>query len=95
MITFPDWVCNPKRQSKAQLASKRLRYLVLNAAVKRTVNGNIVSFGVMIGLQRGAVHSYIKAGAFSQASALRAEQIFGQDLIRAEWLTDPLSIVAG
>lgn len=94
MIDFPDWVNIPKKQTQLQLARKRLRFLVLRAAVQATVAGNIVSFGEAIGLHRATMHNYIKTGSFSIVAAARAEIVFGVELIRKEWLTNPLDIDA-
>lgn len=92
MINFPDWVGMPKRQSKQQLATKRLRYLLCNAALHRNGRANIASFAHTIGMETTTIHFYVKKGGLSQAAADKAESIFGSELIRAEWLTDPLSI---
>lgn len=92
MINFPAWVDTPKRQSKQQLASKRLKFLLCNAALQHTGRGNIAAFAETIGLEMTTVHLYVKKGALSRPAAETAEEIFGRKLIRAEWLTDPLSM---
>lgn len=94
MVNFPNWVTAPKRQSKQQLAVKRLRYLCLRATIEDAPGGNIASFSEAIGMERTTIHLYVKLGKFSAPAAQRAEDHFGTDLISAEWLIDPLSIDA-
>lgn len=94
MINFPDWVELPKRQSKQQLAAKRLRYMLSRAALERVGYGNISTFAISIGLERNTVHLYVKNGRLSVPAATMAEEVFGKELIRAEWLLNPLAIGA-
>lgn len=94
MINFPTWVEMPKRQPKRQLAAKRLRYLVLRASIARTFGGHVTAFATELGMDKTTIHTYIKLGKFSAPAASAAEELFGSDLIRAEWLTNPLDIVA-
>jgi hypothetical protein len=92
MINFPTWVELPKRQPAKQLAIKRLRYVVLRAVIERTSSGHIAAFAESIGMDKSTIHNYIKLGKFSRPAADIAERIYGKDLIRAEWLTNPLDI---
>lgn len=92
MIKFPTWVETPRRQPKQQLAAKRLRYLVVRASIQRTFGGHIASFATAIGMDKSTIHLYIKLGKFSKPSAEMAENIFGSDVIQADWLTSPLTI---
>lgn len=94
MINFPEWVDQPKRQSKRQLAEKRLRYLMVRAALTVSGSATVASFASAIGLERTTVNLYTKKGKLSIRAAKKAEEVFGRDLIRAEWLTNPLAIEA-
>ena len=93
-LVFPDWVEKPKRQPRRQLAIKRLQYVVMNAALHRGGAGNIAAFAKVMGMERTTIASYIRHGRFSHPAALLAETTFGADLIKKEWLTDPLDIPA-
>lgn len=93
MIRFPHWVAHPSTQPKSDLAVKRLRFLVLNAAIQKTMTGNISSFSAFCDLDRTQVHAYLRAGRFSPNMAEAIEDAIGdRDLIRKEWLVFPLRI---
>ena len=91
---FPDWVAKPKRQTRRQLAVKRLKFVVMNAALQRGGAANVATFAKAMGMDRCTISTYIKHGRFSHPAALLAETVFGADLIKKEWLTDPLDIDA-
>lgn len=93
-IEFPSWVTSPKRLTRRQLASNRLRFLVMNAALQAGGAGNVATFAHALGMHRTTITSQIKAGKFSHPAAVLAEKTFGQALVRKEWLTDPLNIDA-
>jgi hypothetical protein len=91
-IVFPDWVAKPKRQTRRDIAVKRLQYIVMNAALQRGGAGNISTFAKVMGMERCTISTYIKHGRFSHPAAALAESVFGADLVKKEWLTDPLDI---
>lgn len=91
---FPDWVIKPKRQTRRQLAVKRLQYLVMNAALQHGGAGNVATFARALGMERCTISTLIRHGKFSHPAAALAESIFGEELIKKEWLTDPLDITA-
>lgn len=93
-LVFPDWVTKPKKQPRRQLAVKRLRFVIMNAALQRGGAGNVATFAKEMGMERTTISSYIRAGRFSYPAAALAEQTFGVDLIKKEWLTDPLTMDA-
>lgn len=93
-IEFPLWVTNSKRLTRRQLASNRLRFLVMNTALQARGAGNVATFAHALGMHRTTISSQIKAGKFSHPAAALAEKTFGAQLVRKEWLTDPLNIDA-
>lgn len=93
-LVFPDWVTKPKRQTRRQMAVKRLQFVVMNAALQRAGAGNIAAFAKLLGMERTTISTYIRQGHFSHPAALLAETTFGTDLVQKEWLTNPLDIPA-
>lgn len=93
-LVFPEWVTKPKKQTRRQLAVKRLRFVIMNAALQRGGAGNVATFAKELGMERTTISSYIRHGRFSHPAAALAELTFGADLIKKEWLTDPLDIIA-
>jgi hypothetical protein len=91
MITFPAWVDDP-RAPKDDLASRRLRFLVLKASNWCTPSGNIASFADFCKIERTEVHAAIKGGKFSAKMAQQIEKACGRDCVRREWLIYPTEI---
>lgn len=87
---FPDWVVKPNRQTRRQSAVKRLKFIVMNAALQHSGAGNVATFAKALDMERSTISGYIRHGRFSYPAAARAESVFGADLIKKEWLTDPL-----
>lgn len=92
IMKFPKWVL--RIRSKRQQASARLRYMLYRIALEVSDTPTIRSMCVQTGVaNHSTVSLYISQGAFSNALAARFEEIFGPDIITADALTDPMSIV--
>lgn len=89
-VVFPDWVNSPPDQAPSELAQKRLRYLVRRAALEVAANGSVQSLSSMCGLHRSTFSNFMSAGAFSAATATKLESVCGRELLRHEWLMNPL-----
>lgn len=93
MIKFPSWVVLPKRAPKNDQALKVLRYLVIRASFATSASANVADFATAIGLDRTTIHSYMKKGKFSIRAARAAEAHYGPELIKADWLINPLELL--
>lgn len=94
MVVFPTWVKQTPKSDKQTLASRRLRYLVMRAAVEKTESGSISSFADLCSIERTQIHLAFRTGHFSAKMALVIEKAAGRDLLRKEWLIFPLDIEA-
>lgn len=94
MVNFPQWVSLPKRQARLSLVQKRLQYVVMRAALEKCGAGNVAAFATAIGMERNTIYTYIRQGKFSKRTAAMAEEVFGTDLVKAEWLLNPMDIAA-
>lgn len=98
MVTFPAWVSGPRKKraitvaGQAAIASRRLRYLIMRAAVETTEAGSIASLSDFCMVARTDVHAAIRAGHFSTKLATRIETACGRDIIRRDWLVFPCDI---
>lgn len=92
MQTFPTWVSTPEDQSQQELASKRLHYLIYDAALKSVTGGSISAFAEFCDVDRSTIHTFIAKGSFSPRTATRIERACGRDVIRWEHLVYPLEI---
>jgi len=98
MISFPAWVTGPRKKraltdaDRAALASRRLRFLVMRAAVEKTEAGSIASLSDFCGVTRTDVHAAIRTGHFSTRLASKIESACGRELIRRDWLVFPCDI---
>jgi len=91
-MKFPTWVDEPKRQTKAQLATKRLKYLIERAVIEKGC-GSIGGLAANAGVDRTSIHKHIEAGRFSEVMATTLESFAGAELLPRQALTDPLAIV--
>lgn len=93
MINFPEWAISPKRISKRLQAFKILRFLVVRASFQHHPEANVTEFAKDVGMDRTTILLYMKQGKFSRRSADRAEAFYGPELIQADWLVNPLSLL--
>lgn len=94
-MNFPTWVHQGprgKRLSDAQVASNRLRYLILRAALHVTGDGTVSSFARCSDEERARIYGYISRGSFPRKMAERIETRMGRDVICQEHLVSPLEI---
>jgi hypothetical protein len=98
MITFPAWVENPRDPElsdadvDAQLAQRRLRYMVGLAALHATPNTSIAALADHCKVERAHLHAAIREGRFSASIAAKIERACGRKTVRREWLIYPLEI---
>jgi hypothetical protein len=91
MLKFPTWVENP-REDNGDLAQRRLRFMVMTAAIHATPGTSISALADVCGIAREHVHASIREGRFSAQNAAKIEKKCGRDVIRREWLIYPLEI---
>lgn len=94
-MNFPTWVHHCPRGRKlpvAQVASNRLRFLILNAALTCGADGTISGFAKQSGEERARIYRYITRGSFPRKMAERIENQLGQGVICKEHLVTPLEI---
>ena len=89
-VNFPPWV--RAKDNEGTLESRRLRYLVLTAAINSTPNGSIAALADLCGIDRPQVHASIREGRCSPSMAKRIEAACGRNVVRREWLMFPLDI---
>ncbi len=89
-MKFPLWVTKTRGQQKQ--ASARLRYILTSVAVKLGPRASIRAFAEAVGCDHSTLAYYVKQGFFSADMAHQVENALGSDIIRADWLTNPLSI---
>lgn len=90
MIKFPAWVENPGADCGSTLESRRLRFMVLHAAIHAAPNGSIAGLADRCKIERTQVHAAIREGRFSAKMAAQIEKACGRDVVRREWLIFPL-----
>jgi len=94
-ITFPPWVEGPRAQTdKGSVESRRLKYLVMLAAISSTHEGSIAALADACGIERPQVHESIRAGKFSPSMAAKIERKCGRSVVRREWLIYPSEVHA-
>jgi hypothetical protein len=91
-IQFPAWVDTPKRQSKQDRASKRLQFLLCNAALQTVPGGSIAEFARKAQVERSSLHTFVRNGSFSAKTAVKIEKFVGRDTLPYEFLMSPLEI---
>lgn len=92
-VIFPPWVEGPKANNDdGTLESRRVRYLVLKAAISSTPNGSIAALADACKIDRSQVHASIREGKLSPTMASKIEKVCGRNVVRREWLMFPLEI---
>jgi len=94
MIKFPKWVVGKRSDTDAARATRRLRYLVMRAAIEHTDGCTITAFADFVGLDRGVVHWSMRTGSFSVPAAVQIQEKCGEALMPKSWLIFPLEIVS-
>lgn len=90
MITFPAWVNEATEDDDR--ASRRLRYMVMRAAIESTPKANIAALADLCFIDRTEIHVAMRNGQFSTKMAAKIEKACGRDVVRREWLVFPLQI---
>jgi hypothetical protein len=90
MVHFPPWVT--AKHGDGSEESRRVRYLVMLAAVHSTPNGSIAALADTCGIDRPQVHASIREGRCSPKMALKIERACGRNVVRREWLMFPHEI---
>lgn len=96
-MRFPSWVhmnARGRRLPDDVVASNRLRFIMLDAAVRKGGEGTIASFARHGGCERARLYQYINRGSFPQSLAEKLEAQFGRHLLQKEHLVFPLQIAA-
>ena len=93
-MKFPKWVNKPGT-TKQEIASNRLRYLILKLALEIDRDSTLQKVADRIGSSHSVISVYIARGKFSPVMATRFEDTFGRDMCPNEWLRNPMSIPSG
>jgi len=93
-MKFPAWVESPPEQAEDARASKRLQYIIKQAAIGLVPDGSMSKFACLCAVDRTSMHTHIRNGSFSAAMAVAIEKAVGREMIRHEDLMRPLEIVA-
>lgn len=88
---FPVWI-DAARHSRLKRAQLRLKFILNMAALIKYGRTSIHDIARDIGCDHSSIFNAIRRGYFTCPMAERLEQHFGTDLVRAEWLVDPLAI---
>lgn len=94
-MKFPAWVHAPvkgKRLAEATVASNRLRFLLVNAALHVGAEATISGFARYADVPRTHLYNYIRRGSFPQKMAESIEDAVGRRFICAQHLVFPLKI---
>lgn len=91
-VRFPQWV--DAHEKDEQRASARLRYLISKAAVEATGRQSVRGLCVTISMDHSSISSAIRRGYFTEQMAKAVEAAVGRKVIRHEYLTAPLKIMA-
>lgn len=86
---FPPWVTEPGEDGQAQ---RRLRYLLLRAALVSCEKSNLASLAQLCGVSRHAIHMGMREGRLSSELAAAIERGCTRKVIRREWLIYPMDI---
>jgi hypothetical protein len=89
-MLYPDWVNKPKTQSPKELAKKRLRYILLNAALHIGDRASYYPFAKLTGMHHTTFCMAVERGNFSLGTALIIESHVGRHLAPHEVLVNPL-----
>lgn len=94
MITFPTWVEGTGRNppNSAELARRRMRYMLMRASIECTESGSIASLADHCGLPREHLHYAIRVGGMSAKIAAQVERACGREIVQREWLAYPLEM---
>jgi hypothetical protein len=94
-MKFAPWVharVKGKAPSDATVATNRLRYILMRAALHKTEGATIRSLAQHIGIEYNQLYRALRKGAFTVKLAASIEEAVGRDLIRKEHLVFPLNI---
>lgn len=91
-MKFPSWVETPKSQPKQELASKRLSYMLMHAALQTVPKGCMTKFAAHCNVDRSSLYKFCERGEISARTATAIERVVGREVIRHEWLMNPLSV---
>ena len=94
-MNFPNWVCRSAaggRASQATIASNRLKYILKKIAIEHNQRGSTEQLARAIGMHHSTFSIYIRRGHFSNSAAAAIEKMFGREIVKADWLCEPLNI---
>jgi len=96
MMKFPQWVTGPASDPvcEEELASNRLRFLLMQAATHAGPKGSIIELAAHVGVTRQNLYMYISRGSFPVGTAKAIERAVGREFVRKEHLVFPLEIEA-
>lgn len=90
MVKFPRWVTAPGTDEEK--AQRRVRYVVLRAALEITEGASVAALADHCGLSRTHIHQAMREGRFAPKLAAEIEKVCGRKVLRREWLVYPLDI---
>lgn len=88
---FPVWI-DAARHSRLKRAQLRLKFILNMAGMMKHGKTSIHEIARHIDCDHSSVFNAIRRGYFTTPMAEKIEQHFGRDLVRFEWLVEPLSI---
>lgn len=95
-MKFPKWVTKPtppsKKATNTQIASNRLRYVVLKLALELDRDNTLQALANHVKVSHSTISLYITRGQFSPPMATAFEDKFGRDICPNEWLRNPMLI---
>lgn len=94
-MKFPAWVHAPvkgKRLSEATIASNRLKYMLVHAALQVGAESTVSGVARYADVPRTHLYNYIRRGSFPQKMAEAIEQAIGKRFICAQHLVFPMKI---
>lgn len=92
-MRFPVWI-DAARHGSLKRAQLRLKFILNMAALLKYGRTSMHDIARDIGCDHSSIFNAIRRGYFTSPMAERIEQHFGRDVIRAEWLIEPLSVGA-
>lgn len=93
MDKFPRWIDHPEdgeEDDEHARSVRRLRFMMLYAAIHATPAGNLASLADRCGIDRAQLHGAIREGKLSAPMAAKVEKACGRSVVRREWLCFPL-----
>lgn len=95
-MKFPQWVekagCGKRAATGTALATNRLRFLLMNAALHVDPKGTLTVLAERVETSRQNLHMHMERGKFPVGTATKIEAVVGRDVIRKEHLVFPLDI---